>query len=108
MGETPPSQPGLDDFAEFLASTYAPLINALALRGVNAEVVRGGTGHYLLMATSDGAQVEVTDHGKPLPASYADVAGWLVTVGGRSQVVAPGAPEDVAAGILAALADTDR
>lgn len=73
----------LDDFAEFLTGTYQPLLESLADHGVRGTIVRGGSGHYLLVAAATPSEsatsiVEVTDGGAPLPADPADVTSWVL------------------------------
>lgn len=91
------SDPGpLDDFAEFLTITYAPLLTLLCQAGLGARVERVTSAQYALTVTGTGTgtggSVDVTDRGRPLPADPASVSGWLLRAGDRAQVLPPTAP----------------
>lgn len=69
----------LDDFAEFLADSYAEWTTACEEQGWVARFAFHPAGHVLVVHDVLSGPVEVTDDGRPLPASPLDVTGWLLT-----------------------------
>lgn len=93
----------LDDFAEFLTATYAPLLGALTAAGCPARVERVASAVYTLTVTGPwGATVEITDGGRPLPATPDSVVRWLLRSGAQIVLLPGDTPlAEVAAGIAA-------
>jgi hypothetical protein len=68
-----------DDFVEFLTRTYAPVLARLSAHGLSGAITRVGQDAFALVVTGpDGQRVDISDAGRPLPDSPADVRSWSV------------------------------
>lgn len=80
----------LDDFAEFLALSYAVVLTSLAAAGFEARIVRSESGFYFLhvLEGSTRAEANVSADQGTLPDVVADVAAWTIEpVGTPTRVV---------------------
>lgn len=73
------AHPAVDDFAEFLTTTYTPYLTACHDRGWNTEFVFSLSGYALRICDAYSGPVDVTDDNRPLPASPADAERWLLS-----------------------------
>lgn len=90
----------VNDFAEFLTTSYAEYLSACADHGWDPVFAYTPTGHTLTIVAPSGARVEVLDQNRPLPDHPANVTEWwLITDTAHTRVAAPVPVTDWAARI---------
>lgn len=98
-------RPSVDDFAEFLNDTYRDVLEACTTREWVAHFVYGPAAHTLVVYDLLGGPVEVTDAGRPLPDSPADVHEWLlVSRVGTTTLSATASPTQLANAVAVLMA----
>lgn len=91
---TATNNPAVDDFAEFLTTSYATYLHACHERGWNTEFVFSLSGYALRICDVYAGPVEITDGNRPLPAAPTDAERWLFSSGVGTASLPTGADVD--------------